>query len=159
MKMDPGNNVLVCLKDENGVVVPSSVRQGHNVFTNYGRTWLRDLMIWDTIGAPDVPLETRRIGRIYYGRGAHLETKNVTYPDIVITAYFMAARNVSFPTASSCAFSHSVPSGSWNGVLFSEMGLGLRAGPYDNRITHYRTFEPILKVPGFSLETYWELSF
>lgn len=31
---------------EDGVVVPGSHRHGHNVFTDFGREWLRDLVSW-----------------------------------------------------------------------------------------------------------------
>jgi hypothetical protein len=61
-----------------GKIVPGSVREGHNVFTSVGKSWLTKLMSWSTIGSTDVPFTNRRVRWIGVGTGAQLESVNVS---------------------------------------------------------------------------------
>ena len=158
----PGCNVLVFLRDARGHVVPSSIRRGHNVFTRYGRTWMRDLVVWDTIAGSDVPLENKRLRDIVYGGGSQPATKDVLWVNSFIASYELAAQgDTTFPSSALCRIHHSIPVGDWNGTVFSEVGLRQWEGvtPATSMLCFYKTFEPILKTSGFSLETYWELKF
>ena len=37
---------------EGGLVVPGSLRRGHNVFTDTGREWVKQLVVWDPLAIP-----------------------------------------------------------------------------------------------------------
>lgn len=162
MKMRAGDNFLTYLRDKEGNPVSESVRRGHNVFTNYGREWLRDLIIWDTIAATDVPLESRRLKRIVYGRGSFPPTTDVVWVNIYTTAYRITAQSVTtFPASTTVRLQHVIPYNSFNGTIFSETGLQLRIGngSLENKLAFYKTFTPILKTVEFELVTTWELKF
>ena len=160
--MQLGSNVRVCLKDACGVEVPESVREGHNILTDYGREWLRNLIVWDTLGASDTPVEDRRLTRFVYGRGYQPATRYVTWPAIYYTSYDVTAQGVTtFPNSTTLRMEHTIGTGSGNGITFSEVGLALRKdlGSTENKLAFYKTFEPILKTSSFSLVTVWELKF
>lgn len=72
-----GVNFHACLR-ERGKVVPGSLREGHNVFTNTGNDWIAHLVVWDAIGAPDVPVTSRRLRYMGLGTGTQFEDASVT---------------------------------------------------------------------------------
>jgi len=160
--MSPGCNFLTYLRDPDGCIVQSSVREGHNVFTLYGREWLRNLIVWDTIAGTDVPLEDRRLKRFVYGQGTQPASMAVTWLNNYIAGFDVNARDeTTFPTSTVVRIHHTLGTGTLNGYYISETGLQLRAGAgsLENRLAFYKTFEPILKMSGFELETFWELKF
>ena len=166
MKMSPGCNVHICLKDREGRVVPGSVREGHNIFTRMGRTWLRDLIVWDSINdtPPDVPLENERLQYIQFGSGGWPETKDVVGMQILRGTYDLSPSTspyAYFPNATTCRIYHLLSTSSLNGFVLSEMGLMTSSARYGGgyQCLFYRTFEPILKTSAFALETYWDLTF
>ena len=65
---------------EGGVLVPGSVRKGHNVITNYGRWWLSRLVSWATITGvdSDIPHSDLRIRWISVGTGGLAEVPGIT---------------------------------------------------------------------------------
>lgn len=91
-----------------GKVVPGSVREGHNVFTSHGRSWLAKLMGWSYIGGTDIPFTNRRIRWIGVGSGSQLESSNVSGLSVPVlstaTDYLLPIDSVEFPTSSTIRF-------------------------------------------------------
>lgn len=72
-------NFRACLRDPvSKRVVPGTERVAHNVFTDVGRDWLAHLVVWSTIGSPDVPVTNRRLRWIGVGTGTQLEQASVS---------------------------------------------------------------------------------
>jgi hypothetical protein len=58
--------------------VRGSRREAHNVFTTIGRDWLAHLVVWDTIGSPDIAVTQRRLRWLGVGIGSQLEVESVS---------------------------------------------------------------------------------
>lgn len=61
--------------------VPGTRREAHNVFTTTGRDWLAHLVVWSTIGSPDVPVTNRRLRWMGVGTGTQLEVEGIVSLD------------------------------------------------------------------------------
>lgn len=82
--------------------VPGSRREAHNVFTTTGRDWLAHLVVWSTIGSPDIPVTQRRLRWLGVGSGTQAEVESITSlvePLLVdeAGAYLAALQSHSFP--------------------------------------------------------------
>lgn len=91
-----------------GKLVPSSRREGHNIFTTIGRNWLSKLHSWQTIGATDTPYTNKRVRWIGMGIGAQLESPTVSglAQSVLATAtnFLVPIQSVEFPTSTSARF-------------------------------------------------------
>jgi len=72
------DNFLIFLRDEHGQIMPGSIRQGHNVVTNYGRLWLSRLLSWKLLGGTDHPWTNLRVRWMMVGNGSLPETPAVS---------------------------------------------------------------------------------
>ncbi len=161
--MRAGANVMIYLRDAEGVLVPGSVREGHNVFTNAGRTWMRDLFHWQTIDdVADVGVTEERLAYFAYGTGSQPASVHVN--DLVSQVgsdFPLQAGKATFPISTTLRLEHVLGTGDLNGNVLSESGLRVRApgGSPSSSVAFYKTFEPVLKTLGFELVTVWELKF
>jgi hypothetical protein len=91
-----------------GKLVPSSVRDGHNVFTVTGRNLLARLLSWQTIGGTDIPYTNRRVRWMGVGIGSQLEVSTVSslaqaqLGDAI--NYLLPVQATEFPTTTSARF-------------------------------------------------------
>lgn len=161
--MRAGANVMVYLRGLDGVVVPSSVREGHNVFTNAGRTWLRDLFIWQTIDeTADVEVSEERLAYFAYGTGSQPASVHVVdLINQVGSDFPLQAGKATFPVSTALRLEHVLGTGDLNGNILSESGLRVRApgASPSSFVAFYKTYEPVLKTSGFEMVTVWELKF
>lgn len=161
--MRAGANVMVYLRDPGGAVVPGSVREGHNVFTNVGRTWLRDLFIWQTIdNTADVPFFEDRLAYFAYGTGSQPASVHVN--DLVSQVgsdFPLQAGKATFPVSTTLRLEHVLGTGDLNGNILTESGLRVAStgSGVSSSVAFYKTFEPVLKTLGFEMVTIWELKF
>lgn len=60
---------------EEGVLVPGSAREGHNVITDYGKQWLTQLVAWESITGTfdDIAYSDLRLRWVSIGTGLQLE--------------------------------------------------------------------------------------
>jgi len=63
--------------EKDGKVVAGSERRGHNVITDYGRTWMAHLLTWRTIGATDAPYTDARLRWLGVGSGTQPEIPSI----------------------------------------------------------------------------------
>jgi len=130
------------LARERGKIVPGSLREGHNVFTVWGRRWMAELLAWKTIADPDIaPLPTEapyhdlRIRWLQLGSGTQLEEKDalrlINPLALDATPYYGRVVSVSFPFRFGARFSVSLNEGSFGGisVLLREAGLAAAIEP------------------------------
>lgn len=108
-------NVTAFLR-EDGLVVPGSVRKGHNIFTRFGAEWLAQLCAWSALGSGvvhDTPRDNRRVRWASVGTGMQLEVVGITQmvaPAIVSGSDYLdaidPAAEVSWPVPSSKKLEH-----------------------------------------------------
>lgn len=156
-------NVRAYLRAPGGETVRGSVREGHNVFTNVGRTWLRDLFIWQTISpSADVAVTDARVGYIAYGTGSQSASVHVNdLANQVGSDFALQEGDASFPISTTLKLEHTLGVGDLNGYAISESGLRVwdSVGGVSGSVAFYKAFEPILKMAGFEMVTVWELKF
>jgi hypothetical protein len=129
------------LARERGKIVPGSLREGHNVFTVWGRQWMAYLSAWKSIADPDlipVPTETPhhdlRVRWLQLGQGTQLEEKdalNLVSPlALDPTPYYGKLVSVSFPFQFGVRFSASLDETSpGSSALLQEAGLSAAIAP------------------------------
>lgn len=142
--MREGCNVKMLLR-ERGKIAPGSLREGHNVFTTFGRRWLNGLISWryldliNAIPGPDTPYA----GHIYrvrwaaVGSGTQPEIKSalrLVTPLVAnvspSTTYWRTPSLWSFPLNTSVRFNFSFPETDYSGsVKIQEAGLALGQAP------------------------------
>lgn len=174
------------LMRERGKVVPNSLREGHNVFTTIGRELMCQLMAWQTPGATDVAYTHRRVRWIGVGSGRvgfMPETRDVvgliTPLEVSGGDYLVPIDHLStvFPTVTSVRYYKEFSEtdlSSGGAVLIREAALYSDVsptlvfdptdpyyGPADPSVgtSFYKTFEGMLKAPGFTLEITWDMKF
>jgi hypothetical protein len=170
-------NFFARLVDQNGLTVPGSVREGHNVFVDVGRSILRDLIVWDTIGPPDTARTDRRIRWAGVGTGTQNEDRNVitlvTPLQVTAGGDYLKAIDSSLtrhPTITilqhtlvfaTTELSHSGDVVITEAGLYADSNPGLTLNPAlsTNELMFYKTFEGLVKTPAFSLEIVWEQKF
>jgi len=115
---------------ERGKIVRGSYREGHNVFTYYGRSWLSRLILWKTLSSTDLQFTDFRVRWLIFGAGYQTEDRSVLSVQdgrqINGGSYLwpLASSGFSFPTASSVKFSTVLATtDSIGGNLVSEVGL------------------------------------
>lgn len=179
--------VKVCLR-ERGKIVPGSVREGHNIWTNTGREYLALLMSIET--APTTAFRNDRIAYIGVGTGSTVEdvgVLNLVTPVQYATGQFLAPLDVPptfplTPTRTTVRYHRTfaedeITLSPGSQVDISEMGLFTNGSPTavpayspgtrDTGITNagsqapnaYKTFEPIGKTDSLELEIAWEIRF
>lgn len=104
------SNICLCMR-ERGKLVPNSLREGHNVFTNTGRNLLSKLISWSAIGAADEAFTQRRVRWIGVGDGSQLETTNVSQLNQALIAtgsdYLVPVQDpATFPDSTSVQFAY-----------------------------------------------------
>lgn len=173
------SNFFACLRTKEGLIVPGSVRRGHNVLTNFGREWFAKLMVWQTIAATDVPFTDDRIRWIGVGSDNHPETKMVERLKQAVTitigpnAYLAKVDDPPvFPAVNWVQFSRTFGTAEIShttAVVIKEAGLyadedsgggpGLSTLVGTNQLVAYKTFEGLVKFSGFTLEIKWDFRF
>ena len=93
---------------ERGKLVPGTLREGHNVFTNYGAQWLNYLSTWKTIAGTDTEHTGWRLSQMSLGSGTQLENQNairmvtpLLIGNYLPSYYWHPIGTFSFPTVSS----------------------------------------------------------
>lgn len=93
---------------DRGKKVPGGYREGHNVFTTTGKSWLAKLVTWHTITSTDVPYTQRRVRWMGVGTGTQAESQTVPFlaiPALVTgTSYLAEIQSVEFPTTGAVTF-------------------------------------------------------
>lgn len=179
--------VSVCLR-ERGKIVPGSLRQGHNIWTNTGREYLALLMSIET--APTTSFRNDRMAYIGVGTGAAVEDVGVlrlVTPAQYAVGQFLAPLDVPptfplSPTRTTVRYHRTfaedeVTLTPGSQVDISEMGLFTNGSPTavppyspgtrDTGIANagsqapnaYKSFEPIGKTDSLELEIAWEIRF
>jgi hypothetical protein len=137
---------------ERGKIVPGSLREEHNIFTNAGRNWLSRLIAWQSIGDVDVSYIDDRIYGIAVGSLAHPESRSV---DSLKNEQSLVQAMSSFPFSFGVRFTAEFLEWYIPTVLIQEAGLITMNGI----LVAYKTFVPLLKAPDFRLEVQWDLRF
>lgn len=173
---------------ERGKIVPGTLREGHNIWTNTGREYLALLMSIET--GPTTPFRNDRMAYIGVGTGATVEdvgVLNLVTPIEYVAGQFLAALDIppTFPLTPSrttvryhrifAETELTMTVGSQ--VNISELGLFTNGSPSavpayspGTRATGiatagaqapsaYKTFEPIGKTDALELEVSWEIRF
>jgi hypothetical protein len=160
---------------ERGKIVPGSLREGHNVFTDAGRGWLASLTAWSTIGVIDIPYQTNLIWGVQVGSASHPEARQVSSlkAPVAIAAHGMHVAPVvnkqivsSFPyTFGVRLTAEFVEEDLWpTPTLVKEAGLMVASATADGTsfgsiVVAYKAFAPLLKTTDFRLEVQWDLRF
>ena len=139
--MREGCNVRLLLR-ERGKVVPGSLREGHNVFTTFGRRWLNAIVSWryldliNPVPNPDTPYAGHlfRVRWAAVGSGTQPEVKSalrLVNPLIAApSTYWRTPSSISFPLSTSARCGFSFPETDYTGsVLVQEAGLALGIAP------------------------------
>lgn len=179
------SNFSAWITDEFGLIVPGSIRKGHNVFTDFGRQWLRELVIWSIIGdldtVDDAPYNERRFRWIGVGTGVQYELRSVeslVSPLSVTTGpttYLRVLPAPTFPTFNSIKYTVAFTGASADfdhhgaSVTVSEAGIfvdiddgggpGLDPTDSDNIPVAYKTFDALTKAAAQTLTITWEFKF
>jgi hypothetical protein len=178
--------VNLCLR-ERGKIVPGSIRDGHNIWTNTGREYLALLM--SLASGTTTTFRQDAVGFIGVGIGATLEDVNVlnlANPVAYSASTFLAALDVPptfplTPTRTTVKYKRTFTENeitlSPGTVNVSEMGLFTNGSPvavpaynpgsrdvtYASRMAQapvaYKTFEPVPKTNSLQLEITWEIRF
>lgn len=171
---------------ERGKIVPGSIRESKNIWTNSGREFLAMLM---SLQSPGVKFREDSVAYIGVGIGSQIEDANVTRlltPTEFVAGTFLAALDVppTFPLTPTRTtvrykrtFTESEITLSPGGVNVSEIGLftngspgasppynpGTRDVTFANAALQapiaYKTFEPVRKTDVLQLEIDWEIRF
>ena len=177
--MYPVSNFSLWLT-ENGRYVPGSRRVGHNVFTDTGREWLRQLVVWDTFG-PDVAVDARRLRWIGVGSGNLAELTSVgaldspltitTGPSEYIRVLGTRTETTNFSVRYETIFDGMSMDFDHHGASVDISEMGLFADVHDGGgtllspsvATHapvaYKSFDPVTKTTTQTLTILWELRF
>lgn len=177
------SNFSAWLTDEGGLLVPGSVRTGHNVFTEVGRLWVSRLVAWTTVGVTtdDVPGDERRPRWLGVGSGSQLEQRGAerlvapltitTAPDAYLRAVAAPAFPVIFSQRYTVAFTGASADFDHHGasVSVSEAGLYvdvddgggplLDPGVGTNQLAFYKSFAALTKLAAQTLTVTWELRY
>ena len=148
--MEAGN--FRALLRERGKIVPGSLREGHNIFTNAGRNWLSRLITWQSIGDVDASYSDDRIFGISVGSLAHPEARGV---ESLKSLQSQVKAVSSFPFSFGVRFSAEFLEWEIQPTLIQEAGLYTTNGV----LVAYKTFVPFLKAADFRLEVQWDLRF
>lgn len=167
------SNFEAWLTDEQGRVVPGSRRVGHNVFTDTGRDWLRDLVSWSAL-SPDVALDSRRFRWVGVGTGSQLELNNIEglVTPLALSGgdYITTLPAWTAPTLTSKKFTIVFGAGAFGGdYAISEAGIfvdvhdgvGTLLDPSvsDNVPVAYKAFDALTKLDAQTLTVTWEFRF
>jgi len=178
--------VTLCLR-ERGKIVPGSIRDAHNIWTNTGREYLALLM---SLADANNTFRKDAIAYIGVGTGATLEDVNVlslANPVAFSPSTYLAALDIapSFPLTPTRTtvrykrtFTEDEITLAPGTVNISEIGLftngsptalptayafGTRDVSFANRMAQapaaYKTFEPVPKTNALQLEIAWEIRF
>ena len=60
------SNLIITLRERGKIV---ERREGHNIFLDYGREWLAQLIAYESFGTPDLPQSDERIKYMGFGIG------------------------------------------------------------------------------------------
>ena len=179
--MYPGCNVEIWLSNQDGKV-PGSYRVGHNVFTDFGKNWLRDLVLLNSFGdavdgtGSDTPRTTHRMRWVAVGGTSNfLELASVVAlsSEAVITASDVRKElpAPTFPTNSSVryaiAFAGAELPDPINVVevgmfVDADEGVGPTHGPTVTGVSPvaYKSFPPLpTKTASETLNIVWEFRF
>lgn len=179
--------VRACLRN-GGKIVPGSLREGHNIWTNTGREYLALVMSIET--GPTTGFRSDRMAYIGVGVGATVEdvgVLNLVTPVEYEVGQFLAPLDVPptfplTPTRTTVRYHRSfaedqITTTPSSQVNISEMGLFTNGSPSalpayspGTRSTGiatagsqapnaYKTFEPIGKTDSLELEISWEIRF
>lgn len=169
---------------EGGVLVPGSVREGHNVITDYGREWLARLVPWETITgvSDDVAYSDMRIRWISIGTGGLVEVPGVsqmgnpvTYDGTNYLCPLDPASGRSWrthPVPTSVKFKHEYPGSELPGILITPASEAALFADYYNGaptldptlpthtpVAYKRIYPPLTKNTIQTLTIEWELRF
>lgn len=173
---------------ERGKIVPGTLREGHNIWTNTGREFLALLMSLET--GPSTPFRSDRVAYIGVGVGATIEDAGVlrlVSPVAYVAGSFLAPLDVppTFPLTPSRTTvryhrlfaENELTLSAGSQINVSELGLFTNGSPdaipayspgtRDTGIANaaaqapcaYKTFEPIGKTDALQLEVSWEIRF
>lgn len=175
------------LMRERGKIVPGSLREGHNIWTNTGREYLAMLMSLET--APTTSFRNDRIAYIGVGIGSQIEDASVTslvQPVEYATNFFLSSLDIPptfplLPTRTTVRyhrlFGESEITIGAGDVAISEIGLFSNGDPGASPIYNpgtrnrtiaaasqqapmaYKTFDPVTKKDSLQLEVSWEIRF
>ena len=174
-----GGNFTAFLS-EGGVLVPGSVRHGHNVLTYTGKRWLSRLVAWEALdGSPDGDVafddkvRLRWIG-VGTGSGLELPSVNTIQAPVLISGpqYIVPFDDIASPlqwiVPTALLIKHVFAATDLpNGVVVTEAGLfvdrndgGLHLNPTDsdNAPVFYKAIDPPLpaKSSAQTLTILWE---
>lgn len=172
---------------ERGKIVPGSIQEGHNIWTNTGREFLAMLMSLQ-VGA--TKFRTDSVAYIGVGTGSQVEDANVVRlntPVEYLAGVYLAALDVPptfplSPTRTTVRFQRTfseneISIGVGSQVNITELGLftngsasasppynpGSRdvtfAGATTQAPVAYKTFEPVVKTDTLQFEVAWEIRF
>lgn len=160
-------NLHIRVQNPDGSVIDE--RKVHNVFTDVGKTWLRDLSIWSVITNPDVPVTEVRPRYVIAGTGYQLGLQSVTAlvsPSTYNGAiYLKEITSHSFGPITTIRYTIEYPGAEFASVDLTEFGIVVDDGNLvttspDHTVVAYRSFEtPVTKLNGQTLTLDWELKF
>lgn len=162
---------------EGGVLVPGSLRQGHNTLTRYGAQWLSELVSWQSLGgAGDVAFRDDKLRWIMVGDGVSLDHVGVarlagpltvtTGPDVYLTELPTPVRQPSSSlryvvswSGAGAAFDHHGASVTIREAgLFADVNGGsLSVASSDHPpVFYHRLRVPLTKLAAQTLTITWE---
>ncbi len=169
---------------ERGKIVPGTFREGHNVWTNSGRTFLPLLM---SLQSPSATFRTDSMCYIGVGTGSQVESTSVlalAQPVAADAGVFLVPLDIPptfplTPTQTTVQYHRTFATTeitlSPSVVNISELGLftngsptsGYTPGTRDTSLANaglqnpnaYKTFEPVGKSQALELDVYWQIRF
>lgn len=161
-----GNLHIRVLDPDDGLV---DERKVHNVFTDIGKTWLRDLCYWSVISNPDISVEEVRPRWMMVGTGYQLGVQSVTglvTPETFNgTDYLKVLQNPTFSPITTVRYTVDYGGTELAGLNLTEFGLIVDNGSLSvtspsQEVVAYRSFlAPVTKSAGQTLTLDWELRF
>lgn len=173
---------------ERGKIVPGTLREGHNIWTNTGREFLAMLMSIET--GPSTGFRSDRMGYIGVGTGSTTEdvgVLNLVTPIAYLPGQYLAALDTppTFPLTPSRTTvqfhrifaENEITTTPGSQVDIAEMGLFTNGSPSavpiyspgtrDTGIANagtqapaaYKTFEPVGKTDSLEFEVSWQIRF
>ncbi len=159
------NSVTICLYDSNNVLIRA--HSGRNVFTETGKTWLRDLSYWQTMGTTDVPVSAVRPRWIIAGTSSQPSVSSVstlaTAQTFDGTNFLKQLSPPTFSPVNVARYQVSYPAAEFASVNLTEFGLVVDDGSIvatssSVNVIAYRTLStPIVKTTGQTLTVNWSL--
>lgn len=161
-------NLHIQVLDPCGRVVDD--RPGSNVFTQLGKTWLRDLSYWTNINSvADVPATNVRLRASIAGTGAFPPFQNVRALQTPVTYdgsnYLKDLPVPSYSPVTTVRYAITYPGTELATLSLTEFGLVVDDGTLDSTsasqtVVAYRSLEtPVTKVAGQTLNLNWEIRF